>query len=279
MDIARSIADLRAARREAPAPVGLVPTMGALHEGHLSLVDRARAECATVIASLFVNPTQFGPQEDFGRYPRDEARDCELFEGRGVDLVFAPALEEMYPPGSATTVRLSDLAERLEGAHRPGHFDGVATIVTKLFNVVQPDRAYFGQKDAQQLLVIRRLVRDLDMPVEVVSCPIVREPDGLALSSRNVYLSEEEHTQALSLSRGLRRAREAFEAGVRDAGALRRLVEETVAAEPLAGIDYISLADADTLDELEGAVEGPALLSMAVRFGATRLIDNATLEP
>jgi pantoate--beta-alanine ligase len=279
VDIARSIADLRAARREAPAPVGLVPTMGALHEGHLSLVDRARAECATVIASLFVNPTQFGPHEDFDRYPRDEARDCELFEGRGVDLVFAPALEEMYPPGSATTVRLSDLAERLEGAHRPGHFDGVATIVTKLFNVVQPDRAYFGQKDAQQLLVIRRLVRDLDMPVEVVSCPIVREPDGLALSSRNVYLSEEERAQALSLSRGLRRAREAFEAGVREAGALRRLVEETVAAEPLAGIDYISLADADTLDEVEGTVERPLLLSMAVRFGATRLIDNATLEP
>ena len=279
MDIARGIAELRAARREAPAPVGLVPTMGALHEGHLSLVDRARAECATVVASLFVNPTQFGPHEDFDRYPRDEARDCELFERRGVDLVFAPAQEEMYPPGSATIVRISDLAERLEGAHRPGHFDGVATIVAKLFNVVQPDRAYFGQKDAQQLLVIRRLVRDLDMPVEVVGCPIVREPDGLALSSRNVYLSEEERAQALSLSRGLGRAREAFEDGVRDAGALRRLVEETVVAEPLAGIDYISLADAATLDELEGTVEGPALLSMAVRFGATRLIDNATLEP
>ena len=279
MDIARSIAELRAARREAPAPVGLVPTMGALHEGHLSLVDRARAECATVVASLFVNPTQFGPHEDFDSYPRDEARDCELFQRRGVDLVFAPALEAMYLPGSATTVRVSDLAERLEGAHRPGHFDGVATIVTKLFNVVHPDRAYFGRKDAQQLLVIRRLVRDLDMPVEVVGCPIVREPDGLALSSRNVYLSQEERAQALSLSHGLRRAREAFEAGVRDAGALRRLVEETVAAEPLAGVEYISLADAGTLDEIERTVEGPALLSMAVRFGATRLIDNATLEP
>ena len=261
------------------AAVGLVPTMGALHEGHLSLVDRACAECAIVVASLFVNPTQFGPHEDFDHYPRDEARDCELFERRGVDLVFAPAQEQMYPPGSATIVRVADLAERLEGAHRPGHFDGVATIVAKLFNVVQPARAYFGQKDAQQLLVIRRLVRDLDMPVEVVGCPIVREPDGLALSSRNVYLSKDERAQALSLSRGLRRAREAFEAGARDAGALRRLVEETVAAEPLAGIDYISLADAATLDELDGTVERPALLSMAVRFGATRLIDNATLEP
>ncbi len=279
MDIARSIVELRAARRGAAAPVGLVPTMGALHEGHLSLVDRARAECATVVASLFVNPTQFGPHEDFDRYPRDETRDFELFERRGVDLVFAPALKEMYPPGSATVVRISDLAERLEGAHRPGHFDGVATIVTKLFNVVQPDRAYFGQKDAQQLLVIRKLVRDLDMPVEVVGCPIVREPDGLALSSRNVYLSKEERAQALSLSRGLRRVREAFEAGGRDAGALRRLVEETVAAEPLAAVEYISLADAATLDEIEGTVEGPALLSMAVRFGATRLIDNATLDP
>ena len=279
MLVARTVAELRAVRRDAPAPVGLVPTMGALHDGHLSLVTRAREECATVVASLFVNPTQFGPNEDFDRYPRDEARDSELFEQHGVDFLFAPSLDEVYPRGHATTVRVAGVTGRLEGAHRPGHFDGVATVVLKLLNVVQPDRAYFGQKDAQQLFVIRTLVRELDLPVEVVGCPTVREPDGLALSSRNAYLSAEEREQARSLSAGLRRAHEAFDAGEIDPERLRGLVRETVEAQPLAEIDYVSLADASTLDELEQAVERPALLSLAVRFGGTRLIDNVTLEP
>ena len=279
MQVTRTIADLRAARRHAPAPVGLVPTMGALHNGHLSLVKRARDECATVIASLFVNPTQFGPNEDFERYPRDEGRDFALLREHGVDIVLAPPVEEVYAPGHATTVRVAGVTERLEGAHRPGHFDGVTTVVAKLLSMVQPDSAYFGQKDAQQLVVIRALVRDLDMPVAVVECPTVREPDGLALSSRNVYLSAEEREQALSLSLGLRHAREAFDGGERDAERLRTLARETIEARPLAVIDYVSLADAVTLDELEGSVERPALLSLAVRFGGTRLIDNVTLTP
>ena len=279
MLVARTVAELRAARSDAPAPVGLVPTMGALHDGHLSLVARARDECATVVASLFVNPAQFGPNEDFDRYPRDEARDSELFEQHGVDFLFAPSVDEVYPQGHATTVRVAGVTGRLEGAHRPGHFDGVATVVLKLFNVVQPDRAYFGQKDAQQLVVIRKLVRELDLPVEVVGCPTVREPDGLALSSRNAYLSAEERQQARSLSAGLRRAQDAFDAGELDPERLRGLVLETVEAQPLAEIDYVSLADASTLDELARAVEGPALLSLAVRFGGTHLIDNVTLEP
>ncbi|MEE8337423.1 MAG: pantoate--beta-alanine ligase [Dehalococcoidia bacterium] len=277
MQVVRTVAALRALRGQASSPVGLVPTMGALHDGHLSLVKRAREQCATVIASLFVNPAQFGPNEDFDRYPRDEARDLALFEQAGADAVFMPSVEEMYPPGDATVVTLTGISERLEGSHRPGHFDGVATVVTRLFNQVQPDRAYFGQKDAQQLLVIRTLTRDLHLPVEIVGCPTVREADGLALSSRNVYLSEQQRAQAPSLSRGLLRARDAFASGLCDAGLLRGLVREQVDAQPLAEIDYISLAHPETLDELDGAIEGPALLSLAVRFGATRLIDNVVL--
>lgn len=253
--------------------------MGALHEGHLSLVDRARAECATVIASLFVNPTQFGPGEDFDSYPRDESKDCGLFEQRGVDIVLAPPVEEMYPDGATTTVRVDGLTDRLEGAHRPGHFDGVTTVVAKLFEIVQPDRAYFGEKDGQQLRVIQRMARDLMMPVEVVACTTVREPDGLALSSRNVYLSDEERAQALSLSVGLRRAAAAFADGARDAEALRCAVRETIEAQPLARIDYVSLAETATLDEIDGRVSGPVLLSLAVWFGRTRLIDNVALTP
>ncbi|MBM3139093.1 MAG: pantoate--beta-alanine ligase [Chloroflexi bacterium] len=279
MQIARTIAEFRALRRGARPPLGFVPTMGYLHAGHRALIERARSECAAVAVSIFVNPMQFGPNEDFERYPRDEPGDLALCEAAGADLILIPPLHEMYPAGTSTAVRVGGLTGVLEGAHRPGHFDGVATIVTKLFNVVTPDRSYFGRKDAQQLRVIRRLVRDLDLPVEIVDCATVREPDGLALSSRNVYLSPEERAQALSLSRGLRRAEEAFVAGERDAEALRRLVRDEIEAQPLARIDYVSLADSESLAELEGRVGGPALLSLAVRFGGTRLIDNVVLEP
>lgn len=277
MHVVRTVEDLRAARRGLPGPVGFVPTMGALHRGHISLVDAARAACGSVVASIFVNPTQFGPNEDLARYPRPEAQDLAMLEAAGVHLAFLPTVEVMYPEGSATRVRVGGIAERLEGASRPGHFDGVATIVTKLFNLVQPDRAYFGRKDAQQLAVIRQMVRDLDQPVEVIGCPTVRDEDGLALSSRNVYLSPEERAQALSLSRGLRRAKSVYEDGVRDAPSLRQFVEDEIKAQPLAAIDYVSLADAVTLEELTGPVLAPALLSVAVRFGTTRLIDNVTL--
>lgn len=288
MHIARTIAEYRAHRAALlatrvaegrPGLVGLVPTMGYLHEGHRSLMRRARAECAVVATTIFVNPTQFGPNEDFTRYPRDEARDFAICEAEGVDIVFAPSVEEMYPEGAETTVSVGRLSTVLEGAARPGHFDGVATVVTKLFSIAQADRGYFGQKDAQQLMVIRRLAADLRIPTEVVGCPIIREPDGLALSSRNVYLSPEEREQALSLSRGLRAAEAAWQDGVRDADSLRRRVLDEIEAQPLANVDYVSLADQRTLDELRGAVGTPALLSLAVRFGATRLIDNILLAP
>lgn len=277
MIVARTVEELRAARRLLPGPVGFVPTMGALHRGHMSLVEAAHGDCASVVASVFVNPTQFGPNEDLARYPRPELQDLAMLEAGGVALAFLPAVEVMYPEGNATRVRVGGIAERLEGASRPGHFDGVATIVTKLFNLVQPDRAYFGRKDAQQLAVIRQMVRDLDQPVEVIGCPTVRDEDGLALSSRNVYLSPEERTQALSLSRGLRRAAAVYADGIRDASSLRQFVEDEVRAQPLANIDYVSIADAVTLEELTGPLIRPALLSLAVRFGATRLIDNVTL--
>ena len=277
MDIVRSIADFRVARATLSSRVGFVPTMGYLHPGHTSLMDRARDECTSVIASIYVNPTQFGPNDDFERYPRDEAGDLEQCEAAGVDLVVIPSTEEIYPHGASTTVSVTAFADRLEGAHRPGHFDGVATVVAKLFNIVVPDRAYFGQKDAQQLLVIRRLVRDLILPVEIVGCPIVRDEDGLALSSRNAYLDADERAQALSLSHGLRRAAEAWDDGTRDAEALRHLVRSGIEAQPLAELEYVSLAEPSTLDEREGAVEGESLLSLACRFGGTRLIDNIVL--
>ena len=279
MQIARTVAEFRALRAAQPGPLGLVPTMGYLHEGHQSVIRAARAANATVALSLFVNPTQFGPNEDFTRYPRDEARDLAICEAEGVDLLLMPSVEEMYPAGASTTVSVGPLSTVLEGAARPGHFDGVATVVTKLFTITEPDRAYFGQKDAQQLMVIRRLTEDLRLPVEIVGCPIIREPDGLALSSRNVYLAPEERTQALALSRGLRAAVAAWDDGVRDASSLRSRVREEIEAQPLARIDYVSLADQGTLSELEGPVMLPALLSLAVRFGATRLIDNVVLEP
>ena len=236
MQIARSVADYRSQRAALvaaqPGPIGLVPTMGSLHEGHRSLMRRARTECAAVVATIFVNPTQFGPNEDFTRYPRDEARDFAICEAEGVDIVFAPSVEEMYPDGAETTVSIGPLSTILEGAARPGHFDGVTTVVTKLFAIAQADRGYFGQKDAQQLMVLRRLAEDLRFPIVIIGCPIVREADGLALSSRNVYLSPEERTQALSLSRGLRAAEAMWADGIRDAESLRGRVRQEIEAEP-----------------------------------------------
>ena len=280
--VARTVAEYRAMRAALlaarPGLVGVVPTMGFLHEGHRSLMRRARAECSVVATTIFVNPTQFGPNEDFTRYPRDEARDLAACEAEGVDIVFAPSVEEMYPEGATTTVSVGDLSRILEGAARPGHFDGVATVVTKLFAIAQADRGYFGQKDAQQLMVIRRLAEDLRLPTEVVGCPIIREPDGLALSSRNVYLSAEERAQALSLSRGIRAAEAMWADGVRDADTLRDRVRKEIEAETIANIEYVSLADQGSLEEAHGTIGAPALLSLAVRFGATRLIDNTLLE-
>jgi pantoate--beta-alanine ligase len=277
MKVVQTVAELRPARASLPGPVGFVPTMGYLHAGHLALVRAARAGNRAVVASVFVNPRQFGPGEDYARYPRDLGRDLALLEAEAVDLVFAPPVEEMYPTGFGTTVDVGPLGEKLEGAERPGHFRGVATVVARLFNLVRPDRAYFGQKDGQQCVVVRKLIDDLAFPVELIVVPTVREPDGLALSSRNVYLSPEERRAALALSAGLRRATAAYRAGERDAATLRELVAGTIRAEPLATLAYVSLADAATLDELD-RVDRPALLSLTARVGRTRLIDNELLS-
>ncbi|HEX6958029.1 MAG TPA: pantoate--beta-alanine ligase [Ferrovibrio sp.] len=277
MDVIATIQDFRRARGRF-GRLGFVPTMGYLHDGHLSLVRQARAECGAVAASIFVNPTQFAPHEDFSRYPRDMERDLALLRDLGTDLVFTPGVAEMYPPGSVTAVEVSEVSERLEGAVRPGHFRGVATVVCKLFNIVQPTRAYFGQKDAQQTVVIRRMVRDLAMPLEVVVCPTVREPDGLAMSSRNVYLAPEERRAAAVLYRALRQAEAAYRGGERAAASLRRIMRDTLAGEPLAEIEYVSVAHPDSLAELDAVIDG-ALLSLAVRIGRTRLIDNIPLPP
>jgi pantoate--beta-alanine ligase len=268
---------MRAARALLDAPLGLVPTMGYLHEGHLSLISQAKAECLSVAVSIFVNPTQFGPNEDLGRYPRDLARDLTLLQSLGVDLVWTPTAEGMYPKDFQTWVEVEALTRRLEGEIRPGHFRGVTTVVAKLFNALQPQRAYFGQKDAQQTAVIRRMTVDLNFPIEIIICPTVREPDGLALSSRNKYLEGEDRKAALVLYRGLNAAKAAYERGERDAERLRSLVRETVAAEPRAQLQYISCADYDTLEELD-RITGKALLSLAVLVGKTRLIDNFILE-
>ncbi len=250
--------------------------MGFLHEGHLSLVRSARADCDTVAVSIFVNPAQFGPGEDLDRYPRDEERDLALLRDEGADLVFIPPPEEIYPPGFDGWVEVRGaIAERLEGEHRPGHFRGVATVVARLFRIVRPDRAYFGEKDAQQLRVIRRMTRDLGLPVDVVGRPIVREPDGLAMSSRNAYLSPDDRARALSLSRALREAERAFASGERDAGVIREAARRTLDAAGV-GVDYVSVAGEETLDELE-TIDRPALLLLAARVGATRLIDNTLL--
>ncbi len=274
--VLRTREELRAALAAAPRPIGLVPTMGWLHEGHRSLMARARTENATTVVTIFVNPRQFGDSSDFTRYPRNEARDLAICESEGVDIVWAPPVDEVYVPGFDTTVTVGAVAGPLEGAARPGHFAGVATVVAILFSLVGAQRAYFGQKDAQQVMVIRRMALDLAMGTEVVACPTVREPDGLALSSRNVHLTAEERTAAAVLRRALLAARERWFAGERSGDELRRAMRATLDAEPLAVTDYVSVADAATLAELD-RVDGPAVLSLAVRFGATRLIDNELL--
>ncbi len=276
MEIIKTIARLRQVRARF-AQVGLVPTMGYLHAGHLSLVRLARDACDTVAVSIFVNPTQFGPHEDLDRYPRNLERDFQLLQAQGVDLVFVPDVAEIYPDGYGTYVEVQGVTEMLEGAARPGHFRGVATVVCKLFNIIQPTHAYFGQKDAQQTVVVRKMVRDLDLPIEIVIGPTVREADGLALSSRNAYLAPDERVAATVLYRALMSARARYEAGSRDAEELRAAMQAVLSAEPLARVEYVSAAHPLTLQELDQLDTDGALLSMAVRIGRTRLIDNIIL--
>jgi len=276
--VVTTVAEARAWRASVGGSVGLVPTMGALHAGHLSLVERARRENDHVAASVFLNPTQFGPAEDLSRYPRDLARDRTLLEAAGTDVLFAPDQAQVYPPGFSTFVEVAGPSGPLEGERRPGHFQGVATVVLKLFGILTPGRAYFGRKDAQQLAVIRRMVSDLDVPVEIMPCPTRREPDGLALSSRNAYLTPEQRAAAPVVHRALLAARSLWERGERDAGALRDVMRETLAGEPLARPDYVSVADPDTFAEREGRGQ-IAIACLAVFFGTTRLIDNLPLPP
>ncbi len=276
MKVVESLAELRATRKSLANHVGLVPTMGFLHEGHLSLVRRAKQECASVGVSIFVNPAQFGPTEDLDTYPVDLEQDLDLLSAEKVDLVWTPTKAEMYGPGYQTWVEVEELSRYLEGEIREGHFRGVATVVTKLFNSFQPDRAYFGQKDAQQAIVIRRLVRDLNFPIEVIVCPTLREADDLAMSSRNSYLNPEERQAATVLYRALSAADELFNTGEREADRLRTEMETLLATEPLARAEYASVADPETLEELHGPSER-ALLSMAVFIGKTRLIDTMTV--
>ena len=276
MKILETIAAFKAERDKIGGSVGFVPTMGYLHDGHLELVRRARAENITVIASIFVNPSQFGAQEDFSSYPRDTERDLAMLEEENVRLVFMPTVEEMYPQGFSTWVEVEKITERLEGESRPGHFRGVATVVAKLFNIVQPDSAYFGQKDAQQLAVICRMVSDLGLNLDIVAVPTVREPDGLAMSSRNIFLTAEERKAALVLWKALCLARGHWEKGQRDVASLRQEMASLIEHEPFANIDYISIADPETLQEID-VIDSPALVSLAVRIGGTRLIDNTML--
>ena len=274
MKKAVSFSEIREARRALPAPVGLVPTMGYLHKGHLSLVRLAKESCACVVVSIFVNPTQFGPAEDLSRYPRDILRDLNLLAGENVDLVWLPEPETMYPSDFQTWIDVEKVAKPLEGVYRPGHFRGVATVVAKLFNAVQPDRAYFGQKDAQQAAVIQQMVKDLNFNLEIVHGPTVREQDGLAMSSRNIYLDPQQRAAAGVLFRSLRLAEANFQAGETNAEELRQLVRRTVESEPLATLQYVSCCDPETLEELQGKVPRGSLLCLSVLFGSTRLIDN-----
>jgi pantoate--beta-alanine ligase len=278
MKVVHNLKELWAARGQEANPLGLVPTMGYLHEGHLSLVRRARARSASVAVSIYVNPTQFGPGEDLSTYPRAMDRDLALLESEGVDLVWVPADDELYPPGFQTWVEVQDLTQHLEGEHRPGHFRGVTTIVAKLFAAFQPQLAFFGQKDAQQAIVLQRMVKDLNFPIELEICPIVREADGLALSSRNSYLDPEERRAAVVLSRSLFAAETAYGNGEREAEALRKIVHGVLDQEEAAQPVYVSAADLDTLEELEGLCDR-ILLSIVVRIGKTRLIDNVMLIP
>lgn len=279
MKVCATIAEARAACRETRAHhrrLGLVPTMGALHEGHLSLVRAAKAQCDAVAVSIFVNPTQFGPTEDLARYPRPFDRDLQLLEKEAVDVVFAPSAEEMYPQGETTWVTVEGLSEKLDGRSRPGHFRGVTTVVSKLLHIAEPDVAFFGQKDAAQLAVIRRMVRDLNFPIEIVACPIVREPDGLALSSRNAYLDSESRRRALVLNRSLREVEKEFGAGERRAANLIAAARDIFAREPQVRIDYFEVVDPDTLDPVE-QITKRTLVAVAAYVGTTRLIDNTIL--
>ena len=268
----------RKVRREQDQTIGLVPTMGALHEGHLSLVREARRMCDVVVVSVFVNPTQFGPGEDFNRYPRDLTQDTALLTDYNIDYIFAPPAEEIYPKGFSTYISVEGLSDQLEGAARPGHFRGVATVVAILFNIVRPDFAFFGQKDAQQSLIVKRMVRDLAFDTEIVVLPTVREESGLALSSRNAYLNEEEREAAAILYRALSRAREAYASGERNGTRRAEVVRATIGMEPRARIDYVSVTDADTLEKLEKLNDRAVLVAVAVNFGKTRLIDNIVLN-
>ena len=276
MQVIDTVSAFRQAYDEAEGPLGLVPTMGFLHEGHMALVRRACDENATTSVSIFVNPAQFGPNEDFATYPRDMDSDLAKLEAAGVDLVFAPPVEEVYPSAFDTFVDVGRIGERLEGEHRAGHFRGVATVVCKLLTIVRPDRAYFGQKDAQQCLVVKRLNEDLNLGAEIVVCPTVRDDDGLALSSRNVYLSASEREAALSLHESLTLAGRLFSQGETDTAAIRQRMRQLITEYPNASIDYISISDADNLSELD-TIDRPALVSLAVRIGKTRLIDNVVL--
>ena len=276
MKVIDSIVAMKETRTGSEGTLGFVPTMGFLHEGHLSLVKRARDETGTVVVSIFVNPAQFGPGEDFESYPRDTERDLALLEPF-TDIVFMPAPPDMYPPGFNSWVEVQGLTGKLEGASRPTHFRGVTTIVNKLFNIVRPDRAYFGQKDAQQLAVIKKMVKDLDMNLEVIGCPTVREPDGLAMSSRNSYLKPDERQAAAVLNRSLLLAKKLYDEGERNAEKIRREMTALIQQQPLAHIDYVSIADNETLDELED-IKAPALVSLAVKIGKPRLIDNMVLD-
>ena len=266
--------DLARERRATPGSIGFVPTMGALHAGHLSLLQRARAECSTVVASIFVNPLQFGPSEDFALYPCTFDADCAALEAASVDVLFAPTVAEMYPSGAVTTITVSDISSRLDGASRPGHFIGVATVVAKLFHLVQPHRAYFGQKDAAQLAVLRQMVRDLNFDLELIACPIIRDPDGLALSSRNRYLTDAQRNDALTLRRTLFAIESAITHGNRDAQALIALGNTLVQQQPALQLDYLAIVDPGTLLSLTLAQPG-ALIAIAAKAGSTRLIDNA----
>jgi pantoate--beta-alanine ligase len=277
MQVCKTVDEFRAARRALSGTLGLVPTMGFLHEGHVSLLRASLAENDHTAASLFVNPTQFNNPQDLAQYPRDEARDLRLFAENGVKLLLMPSPDEMYPPGFQTTVEVEEIAQGLEGGHRPGHFKGVATVVAKLFNIVGPDRAYFGQKDAQQVAVIRRMAQDLNMPLEVIVCPTMREADGLAMSSRNARLSPEERHAAPVVFRALNAAQTLYQAGERNPDALRAAMQVALQAEKLARVDYVSAADAASLQELTAVSKQAILLSLAVFFGETRLIDNLRL--
>ena len=277
MDVISTVSAMMEARDGAERPLGLVPTMGYLHKGHMTLVEQARNDNRSVVVSVFVNPTQFGAGEDLDGYPRDFERDVAMLAGQGVDIVFAPDPAQMYPPGYSTYVDVGEIGERLEGKHRPGHFRGVVTVVTKLLTIVRPDRAYFGQKDGQQSLVIQRLNRDLNLGAEIVVMPTVREPDGLAMSSRNVYLTPQQRGNAAVLYKALSRAREMWRKGETDAGVLREEMECVINEGSPAKLDYVSIAAVDTLEEISN-VDAPAMVSVAAWFGKARLIDNIILR-